>query len=82
MEEKLLELIKLSDLLNEKQKNIYTQIIYNASEYKKLELIIRSKKDFSYIQKYEFYLSQESSIKWDDIIELFKNYILRGVENE
>ena len=81
MEEKLLELFKLADLLNEKQEKAYAQFKYYADDSKKLEIIIRLKKDDSYVEKCEISLSNQSLIHWDNIIELFKHYV-GGAINE
>ena len=48
MEEKLLEIFKLADSLNEKQDKVYAQITYTADDTKTIELTIRSKEDYSY----------------------------------
>lgn len=52
MEEKLLKVFKLADRLNNKQSKIYATIHYTANNFHKLEIEIRSKKDFSYIEKW------------------------------
>lgn len=75
MEEKLLKVLKLADLLNEKQDKVYAQITYSADDSKKLELAIRSKEDFSFIEKCEILLSKNPLIRWDNIIALFEDYI-------
>ena len=75
MEEKLLEVFKLVNLLNEKQSKVYAEIHYYANEWKRLEIIIRSKVDFSYIQKCEIQLTDTLLIKWDNIIKLLESYI-------
>ena len=75
MEEKLLEIFKLADSLNDKQDKVYAQVIYTADENKTIALVIRSKKDFSYLEKCEFRLYQNPLIKWDKFIEMFKSYI-------
>ena len=41
MEEKLLELFKVADTLNEKQENVFAEITYRADNSKKLEISIR-----------------------------------------
>lgn len=81
MEEKLLKIIKLADLLNEKQDEVYAQIIYTADNNKIIEIIIRSKKDFSYIERCQFRLYQNSLVKWDNFIKMFESYV-GGVTNE
>lgn len=81
MEEKLLKIFKLADSLNEMQDKVFAQIEYCADNSKKLELSIRSKKDFSYVEKCEVRLTNNSLIKWDNIIELFEHYV-GGAFNE
>ena len=43
MEEKLLELIKLADTLNEKQDKVFAEIKYEADDSKTLKISIRKK---------------------------------------
>lgn len=81
MEEKLLKLFKLADLLSEKQDKVFAQIEYYADNSKKLQILIRSKKDFSYVEKCEIYLANDSLIKWDNIIEILERYV-GGAINE
>ena len=75
MERKLLKILKLADLLNERQDNVYAQIRYTADKDKVLEVSIRSKKDYSYIQQCKIELKEETIIRLDDIISLFESYI-------
>jgi len=81
MEEKLLKLFKLADSLNEKQDRVYAQIEYRADDSRKLEIAIRSKKDFSFVERCEIRLTNNSLIKWDNIISIFESYV-GGVINE
>ncbi len=81
MEEKLLKIIKLADTLNEKQNKVYAEINYTADNSKKLEISIRSKKDYSYIEKCEVQLNVFSVIEWDNVITLFETFV-GGVINE
>lgn len=81
MEEKLLEIFKLANSLNDKQDKVYAQIDYSADDRKKLEIAIRSKKDFSYIEKCEIQLQKNPLLKWDNIVQLFKSYV-GGISNE
>lgn len=81
MEEKLLKLFKLADLLSEKQDKVFAQIEYYADNSKKLQILIRSKKDFSYVEKCEIYLANDLLIKWDNIIEILERYV-GGATNE
>ncbi len=75
MEEKLVKIFKLANLLNEKQDNVYAQIQYTADNNKTLEICIRSKYNFSFLQQLKVQLSNETIINLDNIIELFNGYI-------
>ena len=75
MEEKLLKIFKLADSLNEKQDKVYAQITYTADDNKIIEIVIRSKKDFSYVERCQFTLYQNPLIKWDNFIEMFESYV-------
>lgn len=81
MKDKLLKIIKLADELNEKQDKVYAEIEYVANDSKKLVISIRSKKDFSYIEKCEVQLNAFSTIEWDNVITLFETFV-GGVVNE
>lgn len=81
MKDKLLKIIKLADELNEKQDKVYAEIEYVANDSKKLVISIRSKKDFSYIEKCEVQLNASSMIEWDNVITLFETFV-GGVVNE
>lgn len=81
MEKKLLKLLKLADSLNEKQEKVFADIEYSANDGKKLILSIRDKKTYKYIERCEIQLTNNPLIKWDNIIELFEDYI-GGVTNE
>ena len=81
MKDKLLKIIKLADELNEKQDKVYAEIEYVANDSKKLVISIRSKKDFSYIEKCEVQLNAFSMIKWDNVITLFEAFV-GGAVNE
>ena len=81
MKDKLLKIMKLADELNEKQDKVYAEIEYVANDSKKLVISIRSKKDFSYIEKCEVQLNAFSMIEWDNVITLFETFV-GGVVNE
>lgn len=81
MENKLLKIIQLADELNERQDRVYAEIEYKADKSKTLVISIRSKKDFSYVEKCEVQLNAFSMIKWDNAISLFETFI-GGVVNE
>lgn len=82
MEKNLLKMFKLADLLGETQDNVYAEIHYCADSRKKLEIAIRSQKDFSFIEKCEIQLANNPLLKWNNIIELFESYINGGSANE
>ncbi|MCI8470489.1 MAG: hypothetical protein HFJ35_03205 [Clostridia bacterium] len=75
MEEKLLKVFKLADKLRDNQSKVYAEVQYTANEQQRLELIIRNKKDFSYIEKCEINLTENSKIKWDKIVTLFETFV-------
>ena len=81
MEEKLLKVFKLADKLNNKNSKIYAEIRYEANKYQKLEIIIRRKKDYSYIEKCEICITENSEEKWNNVITLFDIFV-GGVRNE
>lgn len=81
MEQKLLKVFQLADRLNTKQSKIYAEINYTANDSQKLEISIRRKKDFSYIEKCEICIQENSEIRWDNIITLFETFI-GGVKDE
>jgi len=82
MEEKLLKLFKLADSLNDKQDKVYAHICYSADNQKTLEIAIRNKTDFSYVEKCEIQLRENSLISIDNIIELLTFYINGGDTHE
>ena len=81
MEESLLKIIKLADELNEKQDKVYADIEYKADNTKKLIISIRSKKDYSYIEKFEVVLNASAMVEWESVESLFENYV-KGAKDE
>lgn len=75
MEKKLLTVFKLADKLNNRQSKIFAEIHYVANDSKKLELTIRNKKDFSYIERCEITITNTSEKQWDNIITLFDTFV-------
>lgn len=75
MEEKLVQLLKLVDILNKQQDELYAQIEYCANNTKKLEISIRRKQDYSYVEKCSVMLLSNSISKLDAIISIFEKYI-------
>lgn len=80
MEEYLLKLIQLADALNDNQEKVYAQITYYADEKKTLEILVRSKKDFSYIEKCQIQLKYQPENKLKIISELFDSYVGGGFD--
>ena len=62
MEQKLLKVFKLADKLNTKQSKVYAEINYSANDY-------------SYIEKCEITITEDSEIQWDNIISLFETFV-------
>lgn len=81
MEEKLLQLLKMVNTLDEKQDKLYAQIEYCADKTRKLEISIRKKEDYSYVEKCSIMLLNNPVPKLDAIIDLFKQY-MGGTSNE
>ncbi len=81
MEEHLLKVFKLADMLNEKQSKVYAEIEYTADDKKRLQISIRAKDSYRYIEKCEIQLANNPLLKWSNIIELFESYI-GGVSDE
>lgn len=81
MEEKLLKVFKLANILNTKQSKVYSEITYTANDNQKLEICIRRKKDYSYIEKCEICITDNSEVRWDNIVTLFETFI-GGVKDE
>lgn len=75
MEEKLLELFKIADKLNEKQDKVFAEIKYEADDTKTLRISIRKKDDYKYVECCEMQMTENSLIKWDNIIELLKKWL-------
>lgn len=74
MEEKLLEIFKIANLLNKEQDKVYAQITYYANDMQTLEIAVRSKKDFSYVDRCEMQLKGNYKMKCDNIIKVLKSY--------
>lgn len=81
MEEKLLKVFKLADKLNNKNSKIYAEICYEANNSQKLQICIRRKKDYSYVERCEICITENSEEKWNNIITLFDTFI-GGVKDE
>lgn len=75
MEKHLLKILKLADELNENQDKVYAQIEYTANNSKKLVISIRSKTDYSYVEKFEVQLNSFSMVKWENVVTLFETFV-------
>lgn len=82
MEENLLKVFKLADTLHKNQSKVYAEIRYCANNTQMLEIAFRSKEDFTYKGKCEVSLADNPLLKWDNIIELFENYIENSNDND
>ena len=81
MEEKLVELLIVLNKLNESQEKIFGEFDYTADDAKKLEISIRRKGDFKYVERTNISLTNYPVEKLEAIINIFKNYA-GGKENE
>lgn len=82
MEEKILEIFKLANELNNKQEKVYAKITYSANDDKILEIMVISKENYSYIERDSIMLSRHETAKLDAIIRIFTNLILDICNNE
>lgn len=82
MEEHFLKIIKLADELNKKQDKVFAEIHYRGDDSKKLEICIRTKKKYKYVEKVEMQLKQGALINWESIVHLFEMYVNGGANNE
>lgn len=81
MEEKLLKIFKIADELNNTQDKVYAEITYTADDKRLLEISIRSKENYNYVEKCQIQLNKNSIIDWDNIILLFERFV-GGTSNE
>ncbi len=81
MGEKILELFKLADELNENQDKVFAEITYTADNAKSLRIVIRDKCDYIYVEKCEIMLLNNPIPKLNSIIQLLRYYI-GGIGNE
>lgn len=82
MEKHFLKIIKLADELNKKQDKVFAEIHYRGDDSKKLEICIRTKKEYKYVEKVEMQLKQGPLINWESIVHLFEMYVNGGANNE
>lgn len=81
MEEKLLKIFKLADILNEKQDRVYAEIEYSANDRRKLVISLISKKEFTFVEKFEVELKNNFLINWDCIVQLLENYVNKNLSD-
>ena len=74
MEEKLVELFKIANEVNEKQDKIYLRIEYTADETKKLEISVVNKSTYSLVEKVSIMLLFEPVEKLEAIIKLVSKH--------
>lgn len=74
MEEKLIDLFKIANSINDKQDKIYLRIEYTADETKKLEISVVNKKTYSLVEKVSIMLLFEPAEKLDAIINLISKH--------
>lgn len=80
MEKYLLKLFQLADTLNKKQNKVYAQITYHADDTKILEISIRSKLDFTFIERCQIQLKNDPQVKLKLINDLFDTYVRGDIE--
>ncbi len=81
MEEKILEIFKLANELDEKQDKVYAKVEYSADKTRRLEISIISKDNYSYIESCSIMLLNNQISRLEAVIEIFKEYI-GGTVNE
>ena len=75
MEEKLVELLKISNLLEKNQDEYFITIIYSSFEDNLLTVAMYSKLDFSMQQRFEISLETEPIAKLDSLIRALKIFM-------
>ena len=75
MEEKLIELFKIANSINDKQDKIYLRIEYTADETKKLEISVVNKSTYSLVEKVSIMLLFEPTEKLDAVIKLVSKHV-------
>lgn len=81
MEKYLADLFKAAEFLNSHQDKVVAQIIFLGNRYRTLAIHIRTKTDYSIIEKCEIQLKHNPYPKIKAVKELFNAYI-GGVLNE
>lgn len=81
MEKYLLQLFNLADTLNQKQDKVYAQITYYADNNKTLEICIRLKENYDFVETCRIQLKVSPEQKLKMITDLFNTYV-GGDSNE
>lgn len=74
-ERKLIKIFNLIDTLNEQENGIFAELSYSSNNNKVFEIAIRSKEDFTYIQKCRIELKDVKSNDLDEMIRILQEYI-------
>ena len=75
MEEKLLELFKVANTLSNTQDELFAEITYTADDTMKIQIDIRRKQSYKYVEKCEVSLINNPVPKLDAIINIFNDYV-------
>ena len=82
MENKLLEIFEYANKLSENQNKVYAKITYTADDSKRLEFSIVSKNNLTYLEQCQIQMKGNLESKFKYIIEILKNYMQEGGNNE
>ena len=75
MEQYLLKLFNLADKLNSTQDKVFAEITYYADDRKTLEISIRLKKNYEYVESCNIQLKVSPEKKLKMITDLFDVYV-------
>lgn len=78
---KLIKVFNLIDTLNAQENGVFAEMSYCANVNKVFEIAIRSKEDFTYIQKCRIEIKDVKSKDLDEMIRILQEYI-GGVSDE
>ena len=73
--------MKLADEWKEKQNKVFAEIHYSGDDSKKLEICVRTKEEYKYVEKIEMQLKDSSIIDWDIAVHLFEMYVNGGADS-
>lgn len=75
MEPYFFKLFYLADKLNLRQNKVFAEILYRADDNKTLEIYIRLKKNFKYVESCKIQLKVSPEKKLEMISDLFSTYV-------